>query len=125
MANRERGEVAASFKGEEISLVLDFNTMCDLEDRFDQPIEEIMQRLDDDGGKRKVEVRDLRAVFHVLLQGARADATARDAGEFLTELGIEGAGELLGKLVERSGIAGDGGQDKRPPAKAGGKKRPS
>ncbi|OLS51822.1 GTA-gp10 family protein [Rhodovulum sulfidophilum] len=102
MANRERGEVGARFRGEDIALVLDFNAICALEDHYDEDIDTVLARLDSAGGKRRVRGRDLRRVVLELMRASRPGTTEADAGDFITETGLEALPDLLGRVIAAS-----------------------
>jgi hypothetical protein len=83
MANNVRGQIAAQFKGENINLILSTNSICELEDAADQPIDEFLERFEP--GK-KVRMKTLRLLFWALMLAERPAATIADAGELIDGL---------------------------------------
>lgn len=83
MANKQRGQIAATFKGESINLVLSTNSICELEDAADQPIDEFLEKLQPGA---KVRMRDLRLMFWALMLDERPAATIKDAGALIDGL---------------------------------------
>ncbi|MBL3571989.1 hypothetical protein BV509_17485 [Rhodovulum sulfidophilum] len=102
MANRERGEVGAQFRGEDIALVLDFNAICALEEHYDEDIDSVLARLDSAKGQRRVRARDLRRVVLELMRASRPGATEADAGDFITETGLARLPDLLARVIAAS-----------------------
>ena len=115
MANRSKGEVSVTFRGQAINLAMTFNVICAIEDAFDQPIEDAMARFDDQGGQKKLSMRDMRVLFHQLLIYGMPDASQEDAGDLIEEIGMQAAGKLLEQIMARSMIASEGNKA-RPPA---------
>jgi hypothetical protein len=83
MANKQRGQIAATFKGESINLVLSTNSICELEDAADQPIDEFLDKFQPGA---KVRMRDLRLMFWALMLDERPAATIKDAGALIDGL---------------------------------------
>ncbi|PTW45694.1 GTA-gp10 family protein [Rhodovulum kholense] len=119
MANRERGEVGAQFRGEDIALVLDFNAICALEEHYDEDIDSVLARLDSAKGQRRVRARDLRRVVLELMRASRPGATEADAGDFITEIGLARLPDLLSRVIAASRMVdaapASEARDPRPP----------
>lgn len=82
MANRFKGKVSASVEGQEYTLVLDFNTMAEFEDRNNgKKAMEVLEAMEQGKGS----ARDMRALVHVCLLTHQPDATPEEAGDILSE----------------------------------------
>jgi hypothetical protein len=82
MANRFKGKVTTSVEGQEYTLVLDFNSMAEFEDRNNgKNALDVLQAMEQGKGS----ARDMRALVHVCLLTHQPDATAEEAGDILSE----------------------------------------
>lgn len=95
MANKNRGEVTAKFKGKNVVLTLEINEICQLEDELDMSIGEIEVKLKSGNARVKV----LRAMFWAMMIKHRPKTTMLEAGDFVQGLGAE-AGEKLLSVFE-------------------------
>lgn len=109
MANSVRGEVAFEAEGEDYTLVLDFNALCDLEEDFPG----IMS-----GGVELSSPRAVRSVFRSALAKYHPDIDERGAGDLIQSVGIQKAAELVASAFKASFPAESAkGGKTRPPAK--------
>lgn len=93
----------------------DFNSICELEERYDRPFLELVGPMlsgvseddKDDPAKvaaaaMRIKFTDLRAVFHQALLGNHPDATVSDAGAMIADMGLEAAMEIVGWAVVKA-----------------------
>lgn len=83
MANKVRGQIPADFEGEKINLILSTNSICELEDAADLPIDAFLEKFQPGA---KVRMKDLRLMFWALMLDERPKATIKDAGALIDEL---------------------------------------
>lgn len=83
MANKVRGQIPADFKGEKINLMLSTNSICELEEAADLPVDEFLEKFQPGA---KVRMKDLRLMFWALMLDERPKATIKDAGALIDEL---------------------------------------
>lgn len=86
MANREKGEVTIDVEGTPYLLVMDFEAMCQLEDKLstaekDVTFVEVMQKAD------RGSLRHLRAVLWAALLRHQPDMTLQDVTALIDKLG--------------------------------------
>lgn len=99
-----KGEVSFRAAGEDYTLVLDFNALCDLEEDYPG----IM-----DGTFEMTSPKAVRKVFQVGLS-KHHEVSERQAGEIIQAVGVAEVAELVGKAFKAS----------FPEAATGGKARP-
>lgn len=80
MANKVRGEIAAEFNGAPIKLALTTNAICELEDRADRSINDVLAEI---GDPKRARMKTIRLLFWALMLEAKPDATERDAGALI------------------------------------------
>ena len=98
MANKQRGEVALEHDGIVHVLRFSINEICDLEDEMDLSINEIIEVLQDE---KRTRVKFLRTLFRrALAGGSGADVSAKEAGDLLSEVGIQTAMEKIGEAFQ-------------------------
>lgn len=103
-----KGEVGFSADGEDYTLVLDFNALCDLEEDYPG----IM-----DGTFDMKSPRAVRKVFQVGLSKHHDDITEQAAGAIIQAVGIAEAAELVGRAFKASFPEAAKGGKARPQAK--------
>jgi len=94
MANAERGEVAVKAGAKDITLVLDFNALCALEDMAS----DAGLKVDFD----KPSLRLMRMIMLVAMKRHQPETTAEDAGDALDAIGLQSSMDMLGKLLLRT-----------------------
>lgn len=82
MANRFRGQIAASFQDQEFTLVLDWNALAEFESMTDKNAMEVIQGA---SAKKPMSFSDSRALVLAAMRRHHPDATADDAGDLLSE----------------------------------------
>lgn len=85
MANKEKGEVEFEVDGYQYTVRYDFNSFCELEDLFDQPVHEILERFQSKG--KGFGFRELRKFMYAGIKESSPDITLRGAGELVGSLG--------------------------------------
>lgn len=93
MANRVKGEVGFTADGQDYTLLLDFNALCELE--------EVVPGLMDGTAEIK-SPSAVRAVFHAALSEHHAGLDVKAAGRIIHAVGIARAGELIGEAMAAS-----------------------
>ncbi len=123
MANRQRGEVGVVVDGTSYVLRPTFDSLCELEDLVDKPIDQIFKVLQE--GRRS----GLRAVVWCLLQDRHADAikSLKDASAWIDAVGGEDAAIALVNRVlgVNAGEAQAGDDTANPPGAQSGIGEPS
>lgn len=120
MANRHRGEVDVEVPSGTWTLRFSTNAICELEDREDCGIGEIIARLDDPARMR---MSLLRTLVWAGLRDKHPDLTVEQAGDIITDAGMSA---MVGKLGEAFQLAfpdADGGGEARPPKRRGSGRR--
>lgn len=93
----------------------DFNSICELEERYDRPFLELVGPMlsgvseEDKNDPAKVaaaamriKFTDLRAVFHQAVLSNHPEATVSDAGAMIADMGLEAAMEIVGWAVVKA-----------------------
>ncbi len=123
MANRQRGEVGVVIDGKSYVLRPTFDSLCELEDLVDKPIDEIFKVLQE--GRRS----GLRAVVWCLLQDRHADTikSLKDASAWIDAAGGEDVAIALVNrvLLVNAEEAPGGGDTGNPPGAQSGSGEPS
>lgn len=105
MANAIKGEVGVKADGQDYTLLLDFNALCELED----VVPGLMS-----GGAEIQSPRAVRAVFHAALGEHHPDLDEKAAGRIIQAVGIERAAELIGEAMAASFGKPEGKETARP-----------
>lgn len=102
MANKVKGEVGFKVDGQDYTLLLDLNALCEAEDH----VPGIM-----DGGLASMKsIKAIRAVFWSGLQGHHPDVTLIKAGQIMQALGVPKAGQLIGEAMSAAWGDNKGGE---------------
>lgn len=80
MANAFRGEVTLTHEGQDYTMVLDFNALCEYEDATDQEWRSFFKKLEDG----TVRATELRAMVWAGLRAHHPDITLAQAGDVLS-----------------------------------------
>lgn len=102
MANRERGEVSVDIDGTSYTLCLDLNAMCQLEEMFSKPGQDVTFQ----DVLRKVKgqsLRHTRAVFWAALQKHHKEITLDAVADFIIRAG--GISAFSDQLLMQLGMA--------------------
>lgn len=101
----------------EYTLTFNVNTFCDLEESFKvddvNGVLKIMQ-----GMEEQPSLRTLRTIFHAALLGEHKDMTEREAGQIISEVGLEAAAEAMQNAVSAVFPESDGDVGNAPKKKA-------
>ena len=129
------GERAVEALGRRWTLLFDFNAMCRVEEAYDRPFLEVVQRLfpqvapEDMADPVKVaqaamavRFTDVRAVLQHALIEKHPEATGDLAGKIIQEIGMQEAVQLVGWAV-KSAIGAEEAEDTENPPKAAVKRR--
>lgn len=81
MANAFRGEVAAKYEGEDYTIVLDFNALCDFEGETGKNALTALDGME----KGEVNASDMRALMWAALRQNHPEMTLQLAGKILSE----------------------------------------
>lgn len=109
MANPLRGEAEFKSGSESRTLVFNVNVFCELEDDTGLAINELIEQIQ---GKPSFSL--LRSIFHAGLRTKHPGITREEAGDAISDAGIEEATKALHQAIQRA----------MPPAKAGPKNPP-
>jgi len=93
MANPLRGEAVIEVEGERMTLLLDFNTFCEIEAETGLGINQLGPALNDNPTFAL-----LRTVFWACLQEHHPSTTEKETGRILSAIGIEETSEALTRL---------------------------
>ncbi|WP_075216079.1 hypothetical protein [Mongoliimonas terrestris] len=96
MANSLRGEVAFEALGATYTLVFDFNALVDLEEEFDIEASRLGDIL------QSGRAGNLRRVFRIGLARFHAGITDAQAGDVISVLGPQRAGELIAEAFTKA-----------------------
>lgn len=119
MANKHRGEVDIEVPSGTFTLRFSTNAICDLEDRLDLGIAQIVGRLEDE---EQMRLGVLRSVVWAGLRDNHQGITEPQAGDVISEAGM---GVIVAKISEALSLAfpesegAAGGGEARPPKKRG------
>lgn len=92
----------------EHTLTFNVNTFCDLEDEFEaQDVNEVLAIIQ--GLETKPSLKVIRSIFFVALRQEHPDISINDAGQLISDVGIEKAAEALGEAVAQA-FPDDGGE---------------
>lgn len=116
MANAHRGEVDVEVPSGTYTMRFSTNAICELEDRVDLGIAEIIARLED---AARMRMSLLRAVVWAGLRGSRPDITIDQAGEVITEAGMTAIVEKVGEAFRLAFPDASGGGEARPRPRRG------
>jgi hypothetical protein len=109
MANSFKGQVAVEFRGSEIVLVLDFNTLADFEDKTGLEPLAWMEGL----GKTAAKISEMRAMVWAAMHQTDDAATIRDAGDLMSE-----HPDILARLVAAAAPEAKPGNEPSPQKRA-------
>jgi hypothetical protein len=101
MANLNRGEITVEAASGLVTLAIDFNALCALEERG-HDLQTLAQAAQE--GK----LIPLRRILHAAMLKHRPDATEADAGDLASEVGIQEISAAIGRLFKAAGLAGEG-----------------
>lgn len=120
-------EKTFSALGRDWTARFDFNAICAIEERFDRPFLEMVSPLlggvseeDKDNPEAlaaaasKIKMSDIRAIFHQSLLARQPETTADDAGNVISDMGLEAAMEIVAWAVLSAMPKGDEGNGKKP-----------
>jgi hypothetical protein len=114
MANLNRGEISVAAASGPVTLAIDFNALCALEEQG-HDLEALAEAAQ--AGK----LIPLRRIIRAAMLKHRPDATEIDAGNLATEIGIAEMAAAIGRLFKASGLVTeetDSGNAKRAPRRA-------
>ena len=86
--------VTFAAQGKTLRLRFGINALCELEEQHDIGMAEIGAKLQD-----KPRLGFLRSVFAIGLRDEQPDMTDAEAGEIMTDIGMDQVGDLLGKAL--------------------------
>ena len=110
----------------------DFNSICALEERYDRPflalVAPFLGAIDEqDADNPEAHVKaaalikfsDLRAIFHQCLVSAQPSCTVEDAGDIISDVGLEQAMGVVGWAIAKAmPTGGEGAATANPPKRA-------
>lgn len=96
MGNKQRGEVSFEADGNQWTMKIDTNAMCEIEDLTGKGIAEVGQLL---ANPKTASIKLLRSVFMGALS-ANHELSSKQVGELMDEIGVQRTGELVGKAFE-------------------------
>lgn len=94
MANAERGEVSVETGDGAITLVLDFNALCALEDAAGVSVDEM------DFAKPSLSL--MRRIMWAAMQRHHPGTSEAEAGDAIDAIGLQESMDVLGKLLART-----------------------
>lgn len=113
MANRHRGELAATIDGREWTLCLTLGALAELEAEFGAAdLTDLFERL----GSARLAARQLSAILAAGLRGGGHDVSDSEVAEMRFEGGIAGMARLVGDLLAAAFGSSDGRGSARPAA---------
>ncbi|MEN2749232.1 hypothetical protein [Sphingomonas sp. T9W2] len=119
MANAIKGEVPFTAAGGSFMLLYDFNALCTIEQDLEIDVADI--------GSKLSSASMLRSVFRIGLEAHHGAMSDIEAGRLIHDLGVEQAGEIIGKAFKAAfpdAAKGDGEGNVPAPKKPGtGRKR--
>lgn len=85
----------------EYTLTLNVNALCDLEEAFGvDDVNEVLAKLA--LLQERPSLRTLRTIFAVAMRQEHPEVTERDAGNLISEFGIDKASEVLGEAIAQA-----------------------
>lgn len=90
MANKNKGELALKIGGKDFTLRASFDAICELEDRLDRGLPELLARI---GKRGRFGIKEMTAIFHSGLLGQEKCPSFEELGELVLKSHIPG---LLG-----------------------------
>jgi len=85
----------------EHTLTFNVNALCDLEEAFDvDDINAVLAKIS--ALQDKPSLRTIRTIFAVAMRQDNPDVTERDAGDLISEIGIDTAAEALGEAMAQA-----------------------
>ena len=118
MANPLRGEASFNAGASEFTLVFDVNAFCELEDETGFGVSELIDRIQD-----KPSFRLLRSIFCAGLQTHHPKTSIAEAGEIMSDAGLEVMKDALARALKAAMPAKDDDGDAG--AKSAGGKAPT
>lgn len=118
MANATKGEIAFTAAGGSFTLLYDFNALCTIEQDLEIDVADV--------GSKLSSASMLRSVFRIGLEAHHGAMSDIEAGRLIHDLGVEQAGEVIGKAFKAAfpDAAPGGGEGNGPAKKPGtGRKR--
>lgn len=119
--------------GQEWIARFDFNSVCELEERYDQPflaiVAPMLGGLDESDRNNpekqaeaasRIRMSDIRTILHQTLAANHEGVTLERAGEIIADMGIESAMEVIAWAVMKAlpqNKGGEGKADGNPPRK--------
>ncbi len=115
MTNNVRGIVTREIDGKSYSFRLGANEWCELESDLGKGTGAIFKDLEAIARSNEVDYRFFRLIFRAALSYSEPDATLRDAGDLMDQLGTEKAGLLVVEVVKAGmpGVRETAGKPKR------------
>ena len=118
--------------GKEWVARFDFNAICEIEDRYDAPFLEFVapflgslnvEDASDDAALVRaaslIKFTDLRTIFHQSLLACQPETTPADAGELISDMGLEAAmGVVVWAITSALPMGGEGAATANPPRRA-------
>lgn len=102
MSNSKRGEIGYEIDGERHILRISTNEWCALEDLHDKPTNELLAEFMTSLQAERLNMRFVRSFFWAAMLGENPDATEKDAGVVMSDLGLTEAAGLLGRAIAAS-----------------------
>lgn len=98
MSNPHRGEVALVVGSATYTLCYSINALCNLEEKLDKPIAEIIDTLGKKEGKN-IKLGLVRSLVWAGLLEKMPDVTPEKAGEIIQEGGVDAVLEKVGEAI--------------------------
>jgi hypothetical protein len=99
MANIWRGEASFVVKGETYNLVLDTNSVCEIEELTNEGFLSLSMALND---INRIKISYIRAILWGALRANHAEVSLSQAGQLLSQAGLADTIAALHKLMERA-----------------------
>ncbi len=96
MGNKNRGEVSFEADGKTWTLALGINALCELEDEFGTPINEVFASMDNG----RVNVRTLRSMMRAGLARHHGAVSHFETGDLIEAVGLTETARLIGDAVK-------------------------
>jgi hypothetical protein len=111
MTNPLRGEASFQAGASTFTLVFDVNAFCDLEDETGLGVAELIDQVQD-----KPSFKLLRSIFCAGLQARHARTTVAEAGEIMSDAGLDVLRDALARALKaampaKGEVDGDGGAE--------------
>lgn len=116
MGNTVKGVVSREIDGKAVEFALGANEWCELETELGKKTGAIIKDLAVVAETEEVDFHLFRHIFRAALSYSRPEATLRDAGAMMSELGLEASGLLIAEIVQAGMPPTSGAPGKRKPA---------